>query len=111
MAANLFSGLTLLANSRSAEDESDLFAVDYLDDTRYYPGSVKFFFEKLREDGKISAGGAGIAAFLSTHPDPVERINETNNRLTERGIPIYSYKNDGKNIFREEYMRNISEKL
>lgn len=33
--ANLFSGLTLLANSRSAEDESDKYAVIYLQSTRY----------------------------------------------------------------------------
>jgi predicted Zn-dependent protease len=56
MVANLFSGLALLANSRSDENEADEFSVKYLQSTKFYPGSVKFFFEKLRDDGKVSKG-------------------------------------------------------
>lgn len=110
--ANLFSGLTLLANSRSAEDESDKYAVIYLQSTRYYPGGVKFFFEKLRDDGKVSSGGGGIATFLSTHPDPVDRINTTEQRLKESGLEIRSYTdNEHPGIFREEYQKNIKTKI
>ncbi len=110
--ANLFSGLTLLANSRSAEDESDKYAVLYLSSTRYYPGGVKFFFEKLRDDGKISSGGGGIATFLSTHPDPIDRINTTEQRLREQGIPIRTYTDvEEPTIFREEYIRNIKDRI
>ncbi|MBK6680535.1 MAG: M48 family metalloprotease [Ignavibacteriales bacterium] len=43
IAANLFAGLSLLSNSRSAEDESDKFSIEYLKETRFYPGGVKFF--------------------------------------------------------------------
>lgn len=110
--ANLFSGLTLLANSRSAEDESDKYAVLYLSSTRYYPGGVKFFFEKLRDDGKVSSGGGGIATFLSTHPDPLDRINTTEQRLREQGLPIRTYTDvEDPGIFREEYQKNIKDRI
>ena len=110
--ANLFSGLTLLANSRSAEDESDKYAVIYLQSTRYYPGGVKFFFERLRDDGKVSSGGGGIATFLSTHPDPIDRINTTEQRLREQGLPIRAYTDvEDPSIFREEYIQNIKDKI
>lgn len=112
MVANLFSGLTLLANSRSAEDEADEYAVKYLSSSRYYPGGVKFFFEKLRDDGKVSSGGGGIATFLSTHPDPIDRINTTERRLREIGVPVRSYTDaEEAGIFRSEYKNNVKSKL
>lgn len=109
--ANLFSGLTLLANSRSNEDESDEYSIKYLRHTKFYPGSVKFFFEKLRDDGKVSKGGEGIATFLSTHPDPVARISSADQRLKELGLEVKSYKADGDGIFKKEYQRNIKSKI
>lgn len=111
MAANLFGGLGLLANSRSNEDEADQYSIKYLQATRYYPGSVKFFFERLKADGKVSAGGSGIQTFLSTHPDPIDRINTTNQRLKALNLPIYSYKDSGEGIFRTEYEKRIRSKL
>ncbi len=112
IAANLFVGLSLLSNSRSDEDESDKYSVDYLKDTRYYPGGVKFFFEKLRDDGKVSSKSGGIETFLSTHPDPIARISTTDQRLREIGKEVFSYKNyAGQGVFRDEYQRNIVDKL
>lgn len=46
IASNLFVGFAFLANSRSDESEADRTSLSYLKDTRYYPGGVKFFFEK-----------------------------------------------------------------
>lgn len=111
LAANLFTGLTLLANSRANEDESDVYSIKYLKATRFYPGAVKFFFEKLRDDGLISKGSSKLATFLSTHPDPIERISSTENRLRTMGIEVLNYKSDGKGIFRNEYKMNILSKL
>jgi predicted Zn-dependent protease len=109
--ANLFSGLTLLANSRANEDESDNYSIKYLKSTKYYPGSVKFFFEKLRDDGKVARGGEGIATFLSTHPDPVARIRSTDDRLAAQGIAVKNYKSRDADIYWEEYQKNIKNKL
>ncbi|KAB2845666.1 MAG: M48 family metalloprotease [Melioribacteraceae bacterium] len=111
MAANLFGGLGLLANSRSNEDESDQYSIKYLQATRYYPGSVKFFFEKLRDDGKVSSGGSGIQTFLSTHPDPIDRINSTNERLKLLNLPVYSYEDNGEGIYKTEYSKMIRNRI
>ena len=112
MVANLFSGLTLLANSRSAEDEADKYAVIYLNSTRYYPGGVKFFFERMKDDGKVSSNKSEIATFLSTHPDPIDRISTTNERLRERGIEIRSYTDvENSGIYREEYQKYVKSRI
>ncbi|MDP4116777.1 MAG: M48 family metalloprotease, partial [Bacteroidota bacterium] len=74
IAANLLVGIGFLANSRSDENEADQYSFNFLKDTRYYQGGVKFFFEKMRADGLISSQSNKIATFLSTHPDPISRI-------------------------------------
>ncbi|MGD8780076.1 MAG: M48 family metalloprotease [Ignavibacteria bacterium] len=111
MAANLFSGLSLLSNSRSNEDEADEYSIKYLQSTRYYPGSVKFFFEKLRDEDKISSGSGGLETFLSTHPEPIDRINTTAERLNKLGLEIYSWTHVGDGIYRAEYKKNILDKM
>lgn len=107
--ANLFSGVTMLAYSREMEDESDEFGVKYLEPSRYYPGSVKFFFEKMKADGKLS--GNNVPVFLSTHPEPENRISNTNKRVRELGYPVISYDSQEKDLYRDEYQRNILNKL
>ncbi|KAF0151216.1 MAG: peptidase M48 family [Ignavibacteria bacterium] len=105
--SNLFSGMALLANSRADEDESDRLSMKYLQSTKYYPGSVKFFFEKMRDDGKVSAGGGGVFAFFSTHPDPIARIASADQRLKDAGIPVKDYRATGAGVFKEEYKKYI----
>ncbi len=107
LAANLFTGLTLLANSRSDEDEADEFAVRSLMSSRYYPGSVKFFFEKMKNDKLIEEGGQGLAVFLSTHPDPIERIETANNRMRSMGLQVKHFTDDGSDICKKEYKEKI----
>lgn len=111
IAANLFVGLTFLANSRSDETDADQFSFNYLIDTRYYPGGVKFFFEKMRDDGLVSSQSDKIATFLSTHPDPVDRISNTDRRLTDGNYPILNHQSSGESIYREEYTINIKNRL
>jgi predicted Zn-dependent protease len=111
IAANLFVGLGFLANSRSDEDQADQYSIKYLTDTRFYPGSVMFFFEEMRDDGLISSNANEIATFLSTHPDPIDRINKTQERLQQAGIPIKSYNDTGNDILHEEYQQNVLDKF
>ncbi len=105
----------LLGNSRSDEDQSDEYSIKYLRSTKYYPGSVKFFFEKLRDDGKVRADGSAVDKFvinlLSTHPDPIARINVAEERLKAMGIPIKNYKSTDKDLFKADYEKNIRGKL
>jgi len=109
--SNLFTGMTLLANSRADEDESDQVSMKYLQATKYYPGSVKFFFEKMRDDGKVEKGGQGISVFLSTHPDPIARIASADQRLKAAGLEVKTYKAAGAGIFKDEYKKNILNQL
>jgi len=111
IASNLFVGASLLANSRANEDEADANSLEYLKDTRYYPGAVKFFFEKMYADNLIQGKSSKIEVFLSTHPDPLERIGTINANLKKQNIPIILFSAAGNNIFREEYKANILNKL
>lgn len=112
IAAQLFTGFALLQNSRADENEADLYSFKYLRSSKYYPGSVKFFFEKMRDDGLISSNSSSIATFLSTHPDPVARIDSTNSRLSGAGISVITYKSPGSyNLYSNEYITNIKAKL
>jgi predicted Zn-dependent protease len=95
--ANLFAGLALLANSRSDETESDEYSFKYLQSTQYYPGSIKFFFEKIqREQGR--RGGA-FERLLSTHPLPQDRVDKVNAMLQSIGNPVA----DESNLFTQRY--------
>lgn len=109
--SNLFVGAAFLANSRANEDEADASSVEYLRGTRYYPGAVKFFFEKMKADNLITGKSSKIEVFLSTHPDPIDRIETVNTVLQLQNIPVISYNDNGNNIFREEYKKNILDKL
>jgi beta-barrel assembly-enhancing protease len=111
IAANLFVGVAFLANSRSDENESDEYSYQYLKDTRYYPGGVKFFFEKLRDEGLVSSEPDKISTFLSTHPDPVSRITETDTRLQQDGLQVRTWQSSGEGIYRDEYTTNIRNKV
>lgn len=111
IAANLLTGLTFLANSRAFEDEADDYSIRYLMSTRFYPGGVKFFFEKMRDDKLIDSQPSKIKTFLSTHPDPIDRINTAEARLRNLGIPIKDYKSNDPDVFRQSYQINIKSKL
>lgn len=109
--SNLFVGAAFLANSRANEDEADASSVEYLRGTRYYPGAVKFFFEKMQADNLITGKSSKIEVFLSTHPDPIDRINTINTVLQLQNIPVINYNGNSDNIFRDEYKKNILAKL
>jgi len=74
--AGLGSQLLLLKYSRNDETEADDYSVRYLLGTEYDAQGAKYFFQKISAGG----GGQGVPEFLSTHPNPanrVENIEET----------------------------------
>jgi beta-barrel assembly-enhancing protease len=81
-AANAFTGLGLLKNSRSDELESDDYSFRYLRTTSWYPGAINYFFDKVK-----GRGGSSLERLLSTHPLPQDRIDATNKRLRTFNIP------------------------
>jgi len=69
MAADLAAGVTMLAFSREDEYESDEYSVKYLYETTYDARGVAGFFEKM-------TGNPQPPEFLSTHPNPENRIEK-----------------------------------
>lgn len=79
--AQLAAGLASLSFSRSHETDADEHSVDYLCDTDYASNGAAAFFQKLIDQGQTG----GVPAFLSTHPDPGNRVTKINARATESG--------------------------
>jgi predicted Zn-dependent protease len=67
--AELGANLLLLKYGRADETEADDYSVRYLLPTEYDPQGAKFFFEKISAEG-----GSGVPEFLSTHPNPDNRV-------------------------------------
>lgn len=102
LAANLFVGLAFLKNSRDDEAEADYYSIQYLRTTKYYPGAITFFFDKIKEEEKKKGHTPGdLDRLLSTHPLPDDRIqavNEILNTMKPRPDPT-------KGLFTNEYQK------
>jgi beta-barrel assembly-enhancing protease len=70
--ARIAAGLGQLSYGREAEREADRFSVIYLYPTSYDARGAARFFEKLESGEK----GGSIPEFLSTHPNPGNRIQD-----------------------------------
>lgn len=102
LAANLFVGLAFLKNSRDDEAEADYYSIQYLQSTKYYPGAITFFFDKIKEEEKKKGQTPGdLDRLLSTHPLPDDRIQAVNtilNGIKPRPDPT-------KGLFTNEYQK------
>jgi len=67
-------GLAFLSFSRKKESEADLNSVKYLCDTEWHANGAAGFFQKLIDLGQA----ASIPQFLSTHPNPDNRVEAIN---------------------------------
>ena len=70
-----------LSFSRSFESEADDRSVEYLAQTPYACNGAYSFFQKLLDEGQ----GGRTPEFLSTHPDPENRIEDINTKADEIG--------------------------
>jgi predicted Zn-dependent protease len=89
---NIAANLAGLKFSRSHESEADMQSVKYLYQTPYDARGVKGFFEKLNKENK----NPQILEFLSTHPEPENRIQKIDDEFKLLGGK------EGK-IFSKEY--------
>lgn len=100
VAANLFVGLAFLKNSRDDETEADYYSIQYLKSTKWYPGGITFFFDKIKEEQRQKGNTPGdLDRLLSTHPLPNDRITFVNkelNKITPKPDPT-------KGLFTDEY--------
>jgi predicted Zn-dependent protease len=77
--AEIAAGLLQLKYSRGNETEADEYSVIYLSGTSYQCNGAAGFFEKIEASGS----GGGTPEFLSTHPNPDNRIANINAKATE----------------------------
>ena len=73
-------GLTSLKFGRDAETEADTYSVVYMCPTNYEADGAADFFIKLE-----ASGGDRPPAFLSTHPNPGNRVANIQAQAKERG--------------------------
>lgn len=78
---NVAESLASLKFSRTAEAEADEYSVIYLYDTDYDARGAARFFEKLIAQGQTG----GTPEFLSTHPDPGNRVEAIKAKWQELG--------------------------
>jgi len=102
IAANLFVGLAFLKNSRDDEAEADYYSIQYLQSTKWYPGGITYFFDKIKAEQKKKGEKPGdLDRMLSTHPLPDDRIRAVNKELSK----INPKPDPTKGLFTEEYQK------
>lgn len=78
--AQVAKGMIGLKYSRNNESEADMRSVDYLYPTQYDARGAARFFEKL-----IAQGGGSGPEFLSTHPNPENRVADIISYWEDKG--------------------------
>lgn len=102
IAANLFVGLAFLKNSRDDETEADYYSIQYLKSTKWYPGGISFFFDKIKEEQRQKGETPGdLDRMLSTHPLPNDRISFVNKELNK----INPKPDPTKGLYTDEYQQ------
>jgi predicted Zn-dependent protease len=81
VATEIAKGLANLSYSRAAEREADDASVVYLCPTGYKSDGAAGFFEKMQTEGD----GGRTPEFLSTHPNPDNRIESIKQKAQEEG--------------------------
>lgn len=77
MLSDIAQSLVGLTFSRANESEADKYSVKYLCPTLYRANGAAEFFTKI-----INQGGMQVPAFLSTHPNPDNRVSNINMEAT-----------------------------
>ena len=90
--AEIAGALASLKFSRSNEEEADDYSVIYLCPTDYRADGAAAFFQKLIE----AENSSNPPTFLSTHPDPGNRVQDIQAKRTELGCT-------GTGTFDQEY--------
>jgi predicted Zn-dependent protease len=98
-------GLLFLRFSRDDEREADRLGVEYAAKAHYDPREVSNFFDVL---GRLSSAGdrQTIPGWLSTHPDPPERVQATR-AMAQQWIQTLSLSGETMAINHDTHFRNV----
>ncbi len=97
--ANLFNGLYLMYNSREDEYEADEYSFKYLQSTKWYPGAIQFFFDKIKKNEQSNF----LALLLRSHPYSQNRWDKIEEMLKDNNIPAPTE----SNLFSKDYQEII----
>jgi predicted Zn-dependent protease len=89
--AQITSGLIGLKFGRKHETEADNYSVEYLGGTRYNCAGAAGFFEKIS-----SEGGGSTPEFLSTHPNPGNRVQNIKAKAASKGCKTTNTTNQSR---------------
>lgn len=112
LVAQIAGTLDGLAFSRGNESEADEFSVEYLANTKYACNGAAAFFQKLIDEELAG----GTPEFLSTHPNPDNRVEDINTKATELGCSIDFYTDSPSSgcggdteyeCFKEDYLPDL----
>jgi predicted Zn-dependent protease len=94
-------GLLFLKFSRDDETQADDLGFRYMTALNYQPSEMAEMFKTLQ---RVSGGegSRGTPEWLSTHPDPGNRVEKTAQRITTSGKPF-----TGSTVNRDAYLRRI----
>ncbi|WKN29876.1 M48 family metalloprotease [Porifericola rhodea] len=81
IAADLLANAAILKFSRDFESEADDESVEYLASTKYNCAAARSFFQKLIDEDQTG----GTPEFLSTHPNPDNRVEDITKKAEEIG--------------------------
>ncbi len=81
IAAQIATAGSSLKFGRDNESDADEYSVKYLSDTEYACNGAASFFEKLIANGQDN----GVPEFLSTHPNPDNRVEDINDHAATLG--------------------------
>src|SRR5215813_469446 len=98
-------GLVFLRFSRDDEREADRLGVEYAARAAYDPKQVSNFFDVL---GRLSAANdrQTIPGWLSTHPDPPERVQATR-MLADQWIAMLGLTDERMAVNRDQFLHSI----
>jgi predicted Zn-dependent protease len=77
----------ILPYSRNHESEADELGLYFMSMAGYDPHEAPVFWERMMAEGQ-----SGVPEFISTHPDPQNRINRLN-RIMPKALEYYERKN------------------
>lgn len=104
VAANLFTNLGFLKNSRDDEMDADNNSMSYLRATKYYPGGIIYFFDKINVQSKNPPGQ--LETLFLTHPPSQARADNVKEQMRAWNTPPPTE----SNLFTNQY-RNFKASL
>ncbi len=95
-------GLLFLKYGRDAENQADDLGFKYALGQNYDVREMGEVFQTLGRVGEASGGGGKLPEWLSTHPNPENRVAKTEERVSKLGRDL-----SNTTIDREEYLQHI----